>query len=972
MGRKRLWESVTILAALAVVLVISISYSRFASQQIFLESVNHLNEIYTQINSTFRSTISKNWRLLHSWESYITQTAQSDPEEMVDFIQKEKADWHFTAFYFLSEDGAYITGQGDTGYLNLGDNLGRLVEDQENIVVDSVLPSARQITIFAVPIQPGQYQGFDYVAVGICFNTEDMTQALSINAFNGQSDCFITYSDGRILFSSQTKEQQPYNLLAYLREHGTFDGMDAEFVAQDWKNGTQRILICQLDGQPYYLCYQPVGFDNWMLAAIAPSDVVNAGMNYFSYVTVGVMALLFGVIAVGVVVLIMLSNRRRIREKNRDLRSREQLFDLLTENTDDIFVLFSPEDYTVEYISPNLGRVLGLDAETVRGDVRALLFSGAGGSLTPEELSSIPIGSVWVGERSAVHAKTQELRWFKELVHHCSLAGRERYILMLSDRTQERQMYRMLDEALHTAKAANEAKSNFLANMSHDIRTPMNAIVGFAVLLGKNAENPDRVREYTRKITSSSQHLLSLINDILDMSKIESGKTVLNMVEFSLPELMDELHTMMLPQAKAKGQSFELYTHGQLPERLLGDKLRLNQVLINLLSNAVKYTQEGGQIALTVRSLPQNGPGRAHLRFTVADNGFGMSEGFVQTIFDPFAREITDYTREIQGTGLGMAITKNIVDLMGGTIAVESELKKGSSFTIELELAIVSEEKNDTFWVDHNLTRLLVVDDEEDICLDIKTTMEGAGVEVSYATEGVKAVELSVRADQEGRAFHIILLDWKMPQMDGIETARRIRQQVGPKVPILMLTSYDLEDAQQAAGEDAGIDLFLPKPFFASSFQRAVAQLVEQETSGDSNTESKEYSLEGLRVLAAEDNEINAEILLELLGMEGVQCELVSNGREAVERFADSQPGKFDLIFMDIQMPVMDGYEATRIIRAGNHPEAKTIPIIAMTANAFEEDIQMALAAGMNAHTAKPVSMDKLKETIRRVLEEKI
>ena len=526
-------------------------------------------------------------------------------------------------------------------------------------------------------------------------------------------------------------------------------------------------------------------------------------------------------------------------------------------------------------------------------------------------------------------------------------------------------MYETLGEALDTAKAANEAKSNFLANMSHDIRTPMNAIVGFSTLLTKDAERPDKVREYTRKISASSQHLLSLINDILDMSKIESGKTVLNMMEFSLPELLDELYTMMLPQARAKRQSFELYTKGNLPESLIGDKLRLNQVLINLLSNAVKYTQEGGQISLSVEDLERNTLNLAHLRFVVADNGFGMSETFVKTIFDPFTRETTDVTREIQGTGLGMAITKNIVDLMGGTIRVKSEKDNGSIFTIEIEMSEETQEQDNAFWRRNAIARMLVVDDEADICLNIQSAMEGTGVEVLYATNGRAAVEMAAAAQGADDPFQIILLDWKMPVMDGLEAARRIREAAGQMTPIFVLTSYDLEEAREAAA-DTPIDMFLPKPFFLFSFQKALDQLLTGEMVAELRP-VQEISIEGLRVLAAEDNEINAEILLELLEIEGVSCEIASNGQEAVDRFINSSPGEFDMIFMDVQMPVMDGYEATQAIRSSKHPEAGTIPIIAMTANAFEEDIQNALDAGMNAHTAKPIDMNKLKATVARL-----
>ncbi len=536
------------------------------------------------------------------------------------------------------------------------------------------------------------------------------------------------------------------------------------------------------------------------------------------------------------------------------------------------------------------------------------------------------------------------------------------------EREAEREVHnKQLAEALQAAQIASKSKTTFLSNMSHDIRTPMNAIVGFSVLLGKDAENPEKVREYTRKITASSQHLLSLINDILDMSKIESGKTSLNIVEFSLPEMIDELYTMMLPQAKAKHQRLEVHTKGMLPEMLSGDKLRLNQVLINLLSNAVKYTPNGGQISLRVRKRSKNTPGRVRLRFSVADNGFGMSDEFVKTIFDPFSREVTDATREIQGTGLGMAITKNIINLMGGTISVQSQLERGSTFTVEVEMEVADQKQDKEFWSRNGITSLLVVDDDEDVCENIRRSMEETGVKLTFAPSGEKALEQVRAARTQNQPFQLILLDWKMPGIDGLEAARRIREEIGTEGSIFVLTSYDIEEIQ-AQGKDAGVDKYLAKPFFLSSFQKAVARHLDKNgVTACPAPQQDEISLEGLRVLAAEDNEINAEILLELLDIEKVRCEVFPNGKEALDCFVKAEPGEFDMIFMDVQMPVMDGYEATRQIRASSHPEARTIPIIAMTANAFEEDVQAALAAGMNAHIAKPIDMRKLKSTIAKL-----
>ncbi|MCM1044299.1 MAG: response regulator [Candidatus Gastranaerophilales bacterium] len=529
------------------------------------------------------------------------------------------------------------------------------------------------------------------------------------------------------------------------------------------------------------------------------------------------------------------------------------------------------------------------------------------------------------------------------------------YGLLLIDITGQYQLVEELKIEKKKADEANRAKSEFLSIMSHDIRTPMNAIVGFATLMEKDVEKADKVRDYTRKIMFSSQHLLNLINDILDMSRIESGKTTLNEEEFSLPELLEVLYAMMHPQAKAKKQKFELRTAGRLPELVIGDKLRLNQVLINLLSNAVKYTQEGGRIQVRVEFVEQTAPDLVRMRFVVQDNGFGMSEGFVKTIFEPFSRETTASTKEIQGTGLGMAITKNIVDLMGGQLSLQSKLEEGSTFSVELEMKVAGRiASEETFWKDHNIARMLVAGEEE-ICLDIQAQMKEMGVSVSYVTDSGGAVE------QASSEYQLILLDLDILGREGAEAAKQIQAKTTPNVPIIGLAAYDFTDWEE---ETASVRLRLTKPFFVSSLRRAVSQLWDDEADETAVSSKQTIELSGLKVLVAEDNEINQEVLMELMKVEGVECDIVSNGQEVLDKFLAAAPGRYDLIFMDVHMPVMDGYAAARAIRASSHKEAATIPIIAMTADAFDEDVRKALEAGMNAHTAKPIDMDKLKATI--------
>ena len=532
---------------------------------------------------------------------------------------------------------------------------------------------------------------------------------------------------------------------------------------------------------------------------------------------------------------------------------------------------------------------------------------------------------------------------------------------MTTKQTQLEQANAATEQAFQIAEEANQAKSVFLSNMSHDIRTPMNAIVGFVTLLGRDADNPERVRVYARKIALSSQHLLGLINDVLDMAKIESGKTTLNLAKSNLAELVEDINTILRPQMQAKHHQFDIRLSGVRHESVLADKLRVQQILLNLLSNAIKYTPDGGHIVLELSELPQSSQQYAQYRFRVIDNGYGIDPEFLDSIFDVFSREENSTVHKIQGTGLGLAITKGLVNLMGGRIGVQSVKGQGSTFTVELELMIAEDVEQGDFWRKHNIFRILVVDDEEDICKNVAWTMEKLGVAVDSALDGRQALKLIAQAEAEGRQYPTILLDWKMPGKNGIEVAREIRQKFPGHISIMILTSYDYGQIQDEL--DSGvIDGFIPKPFFESTFRQKVQEILDNAVTLEP-TNRGAGSLQGKHILVAEDNELNAEILTDLLYMKGATCAVYENGKLAYDAFVQSPSQHYQLVLMDVQMPVMDGYQTTRMIRASDHPQAKSIPIIAMTANAFAEDVQNALDSGMNAHMAKPVDIQRL-ETI--------
>ena len=542
------------------------------------------------------------------------------------------------------------------------------------------------------------------------------------------------------------------------------------------------------------------------------------------------------------------------------------------------------------------------------------------------------------------------------------LSWRQHDRLRREQEAERRLHSQQLAEALRAAQIASESKTTFLSNMSHDIRTPMNAVLGFTTLLAKDAENPAKVREYTRKITASGQHLLSLINDILDMSKIESGKVVLNFERFALNDVIASVDAIIQPMAKAKGQAFHLEVTGIRHEYLVGDETRVNQILLNLLSNAVKYTPAGGSIWLRIIGLEQRSSQYERIRIEVEDTGYGMTPEYLETIFDAFTRAENSTTNKVQGTGLGMAITKSIVELMGGTIEVFSEVNRGSLFRVELEMRIMEEEADRQFWEKRGVSRILAVDGNAEGCGDIQALMESTGVQL----EAAASVEEAAGRLRDGVDYQLALLDWESCGMQGAEA---LRAALPKTVPMVLLAEFGAEGVEEAWRMER-TDI-LTKPFFVSAFREKIAEMWGDPVHTHSPEPVDIVSLEGLRFLAAEDNEINAEILEEILAIEGASCELVENGRLAVERFQRAGAGEFDAILMDVQMPVMNGHEAARAIRSLEREDAGRIPIIAMTANAFSEDEKAALDAGMDAHVAKPLNIDLLKKVIRQCVRRK-
>ena len=967
--QKWLPAAAAILLLVLLAVGLSVRYISFVSQTIYQESTSHLEEVLHKSNNMLKEMVRKNVTYLHLYNSFLENT--SDEDEIQAYIEQAQQDTGFVDFYFLTYDGNYMTVTGETGYLGLQANLDEQLSEGKDIVMNTALPGKPQMLAFICPETQGSYRGFAYDAIAISYYNDAVLRLLDSSAFEGNASNYVIYPDGRVVIdNSVNRKETVYNFIAMLRSYSDLSEEQITELSNAFAQGSRGNMKVKLGDTSYYLVYEGTAVQNWTMVGLVSTKIVNASLDELWFHTVQIVAGIVAGLALLVILLIVRRSHTTLRRKNTEILYRDELFQKLSLNVDDVFLMLDAETSKADYVSPNIERLLGIPWREVRQDacVLATLYPNGFPERDKNYLKGLLSGQQREWDFEFEHRETKERRWFHIIAMGSEVEGRAKYILVMSDRTADKQVNQALSNAVAAAETANRAKSTFLSNMSHDIRTPMNAIIGFTTLALSNIDDTERVKDYLAKTLASSNHLLSLINDVLDMSRIESGKIHLEEVEVNLSDVLHDLKTIVSGQIFAKQLELYMDVMDVTDEDVYCDKTRLNQILLNLLSNAIKFTPAGGTVSVRVRQLAGKVRGCGQYEFRIKDNGIGMSPEFAQKIFEPFERERTSTVSGIQGTGLGMAITKNIVDMMGGTIEVQTAQGKGTEFTVCVPMRAQTEQRPVEKITELEGLKALVVDDDFNTCDSVTKMLVKVGMRAEWTLSGKEAVLRARQALEMSDVYHAYIIDWRLPDMNGIEVTRQIRS-LHDDTPIIILTAYDWSDIEVEA-KAAGVTAFCAKPMFLSDLRETLMSALGQKPADAAQglLPEKNADFKGKHILLVEDNELNREIAQEILREYGFLVDSAENGAVAVEKVSTAAPGSYDLVLMDVQMPIMDGYTATRKIRALDDPARAKLPILAMTANAFDEDRRNALESGMNGFLSKPIVIDDLVQELHKIL----
>ena len=1003
---KKTWQNLLLVVVLlAAVFLLFRWYSATNSRRIENQNLNYAMDSAWQTSQRIESEFENALLRVRNY-AYLLSAKGIRPEVTPELLKGMEENASFDAICFASTDGVTLTSSGRAVKCLDRDYYTRGMEGESGLeVVFRSKLTGRMMIVFYAPIY--HEEEITGTLLGMYLAEDYLREMLAATYFGEPANTFLCMRDGQVIASSDSGRYDQL-LPDMLRDFGSIDARTAEKTWEALRSGTEEAgFICAPGSLTDNLCVFRIPGSEYMLIQAFPKGVTQAMIQSANHTGMVLQTILVCLFAVYILTLLIRAQRERmklVREsqehitglQKKELIARKEIALANRKERQYRIAITSSAFCTFEFnLTQNVveqdiirmedGRQIsmlekvGLKAPCLASEC----FARWRPSILKESLEEYDSAVNLEHLRRCFEQGEAEVTVDYWAGTEQQMCVRQSFIMTRDDDTgdimvmvvskditvqvqKQREQTQVLQEALMQAQHANSAKTTFLSNMSHDIRTPMNAIIGFTTIAVSHIDNKNQVRDCLQKVLSSSNHLLSLINDILDMSRIESGKVQIKEQECNISELTHNLVNIIQPQVKAKKLDLFIDTFDVNNEDVIADALKLSQVFVNLLSNAVKYTPAGGTVSFRIQQKTTFHRGYGDYIFLVKDNGIGMSQKFVEHIFEPFEREASTTKTGIQGTGLGMAITKNIVEMMGGTISVESEKGVGSEFRVELSLKLQDVERNAAQIKELEGLRALVVDDDCDSCESVVRMLKQIGMRAEWTTSGREAVYRAKSAHNEGESYHTYIIDWQMPELSGIETCRRIRAAVGQDAPIIILTAYDWTDIEEEA-KQAGVSAFCAKPLFMSdlkSVMLAANHLIEKEP----EVSWTEADFGGKRVLLVEDNELNREIAQAILEETGFTVESVPDGTDAVDTMRRVEEHYYDAILMDVQMPVMDGYEATRTIRALPREDVKNLPIIAMTANAMEEDKEAALKNGMNAHIAKPLNIELFLEILGKYL----
>lgn len=963
---KSIWKVLFVVLAAVSVFAAFVLFIKDNNRRATTISINSLEDA-TESNSQRIDEILNRARSEISLTSNLYEEMLEEPVITMEDLQTLAEKSSFDHIEYVDMNGIDINPAGETA--DVSDRQYYLDGIQGNSGVEVVFNSrinGENLIVFYAPLY------YDGEQIGVLLGHYGETQIQEIlenTVFNEEARSFLCMRDGTII-ASYNGEYVSESIF----EEGTFNHALSEDVEEELRDAL-------LTGEEYAFQYEgtkgtgnaymsALGNTDWILIQTYPSQVTSKIVSEANRAGI---ILLVELILISLVCILLLQVASSIQKRRLEIENTEQSY--VVNGTAKLFRAFiyvNLENGTYQFLGGTKPRQSGFPLKGSYDAWRNYLLN----LMDEEDIGDYP-EAIYTREdlqknlsddtpylRREYRVKNGGGRWDSiNVICLNRVDGVATEVLfayqdVTKGKERELRNYEAMREAYHAAESANQAKSNFLSNMSHDIRTPMNAIMGMTAIAAMNIDNTERVKDCLNKITLSSQHLLGLINEVLDMSKIESGKMNLSEEEFNLSDVVENIIAMFLPQTQGKQQIFKVNIADVAHEEVIGDSMRLQQIFVNIIGNSVKFTPAGGRITLNIAEKSSGMHGYGCYVFTFEDTGIGMEESFLEHLFEPFTRAKNSSAGKMEGTGLGMPIVKNIVQMMNGDIQVETKLNEGTRFTVTIYLRLNHSNHDDVEGLE-NLT-VLVADDDQFACESACGILQEIGMDADWVLSGDEAVQSLLEAQSENHAYSAVILDWKMPGKDGIETAREIRAKVGEDVPIIILSAYDYSVVEQEARE-AGVNAFISKPMFRSRLVHVMKTLVlgEEDTYAEvEQLQQRNYS--GKRVLLVEDNELNMEIAEELLMQAGVTVDKAVNGQQAVERVNEMPAGFYNLVFMDIQMPEMNGYDATKAIRHSEREDLKTLPIIAMTADAFTDDVKRAKSVGMNGHIAKPVEIEKL------------